>query len=66
MTFTLNFVIYILGILTGLISSLFLIKYQTQVTREVTKISKLIGPKGQILEPDDEELSQFINNLPTE
>jgi len=61
-------IFYFLGIITGLIFSLIIIliilHYQAPIRRQLYQLKNLTGLKGEIIEPENEELSNWIDNLP--
>lgn len=60
----------ILGIIIGLLISIILIIFalwsKPKLERVIQRTQANIAPKGKILEPDNEEFTDFINNLKQE
>ena len=62
--------IFILGLITGLLIAIivFIITLfsKPKVERAMNQVSSRIKEKGTILEPENEELSNWVNSLPNE
>jgi uncharacterized membrane protein required for colicin V production len=58
---------YILGILTGLISSLFFVvialRYTSNIQRVIKTTQSKLSPKGAILEPHVDEIQEWVKEL---
>ena len=63
-------ILFILGIVVGLLLALlvitFLLRYTPLIKRQIHQLQNLTGLKGQVFEPENEELRDFIDNLPNE
>lgn len=53
---------YILGIITGLLIDI----YRPSIARSLRQVDSKIKKKGSILEPESDELSEWVKGLPTE
>lgn len=64
------FITYFLGIITGLvlavIALLVIFRTKTTIERIVKQFESQLKTKGQILEPKDDQLSSWIEELPNE
>lgn len=62
--------IFVLGIITGLLIAIILILFalwsKPKMERIIQRTQANLAPKGKILEPDNEEFTNFINNLKEE
>ena len=62
--------IYILGIITGLLISTFILLavsyFRPQIERTIAQTTSKLKQKGEIFEPNDESLENWVNELPHE
>lgn len=56
----------IIGILISAITIHVAISFATPINRKMKQIKSVTSAKGSILEPEDGELSGWVDNLPTE
>lgn len=57
---------FILGIIFGFVVFFFVFRYESNIRNNVEKINILLKKKGSIVEPGNEDLENFIKNLPKE
>lgn len=59
--------IFILGMIVGLLNALIVFvlmrKHETTITRTFKRADSTLAPKGSILEPQDETLQEWVDNL---
>lgn len=64
--------LYILGILTGLLLAIIVFlatkRYETTITRTIKQVENRVREKGEVFIPkdEDEDFQTFINQLPSE
>lgn len=58
--------IYILGVITGILIMGFLFAFKPPIERTMNQLQSRGKAKGVILEPEAEELSQWLDNLKDE
>ena len=59
-------IIFLLGVIIGLLVALFLFWSRPVVERRVHQLQSKIKEKGAIIEPENEELSNWTKELPHE
>ena len=61
-------VYYLLGIVTGILLTGFLViismLFKQPIIRTINQFESKLKTKGQIIEPPEEEIESWINNLP--
>lgn len=57
---------YILGVITGILLSLVMVVYRPVIYRTSKQFESKMMRKGSILEPENDELSNWVEGLPTE
>ena len=59
---------FLLGLLSGLIISVLVVvvtlRYTPAVKRTISQLENLTDLKGEIIEPENEELADWVDNLP--
>jgi MFS superfamily sulfate permease-like transporter len=56
----------IVGLLLALLVAVLNTRFKTPVERTVNQIAAQTKPKGKILEPENEELEAWVNQLPND
>lgn len=55
---------FIIGFLNASFILVFLTRYKTPLERTIHRTESLLKPKGIIMEPEDEQVDEWVESLP--